>query len=302
MNFRTFRALLVFFWVQETAVIGQVSIFWSSDANAVNRDSNDLAMDAGFRFELGVFTGTFVPTPANKNQWAANWNAAQRTGYNSTDANFSAAFDPPENDGEFTAGKAAYIWGFRGTPVSAEWILFRANSWSWPFVDPLFPSPPLQWFAEDATAILGEIMPSGSPFLMKSAAVANASPPATTWDQWKLDSLSGEPLNAAADDPDRDGMSNLLEFVFGTAPKTANAPVATPVVLQSGHAVITIPRRIDHLVNCTVEVSGNLVNWQSGPLHTEVIQNDAAALVVRDLTPVDAANPQRFIRLKATLP
>ncbi len=97
-------------------------------------------------------------------------------------------------------------------------------------------------------------------------------------------------------------MSNLLEFVFGTAPKTANAPVATPVVLQSGHAVITIPRRIDHLVNCTVEVSGNLVNWQSGPAHTEVLQNDAAALVVRDLTPVNAANPQRFIRLKATLP
>ncbi len=137
---------------------------------------------------------------------------------------------------------------------------------------------------------------------MKSASVTNVAPPSTSFAQWQTEFLDGEPLNKPADDPDKDGVSNLLEFVFGTAPKTANAPVATPVALQSGHAVITIPRRIDHLVTLTVEVSGNLVTWNSGPLHTAIVSDEVAALVVRDLTPLSPANPRRFIRLKASLP
>jgi hypothetical protein len=74
------------------------------------------------------------------------------------------------------------------------------------------------------------------------------------------------------------------------------------VALQSGHVVITVPRRLDRPATLTVEVSGNLVDWQSGPAHTEVLQDNEAALVVRDLTPLSPANPKRFIRLKAKLP
>jgi hypothetical protein len=130
---------------------------------------------------------------------------------------------------------------------------------------------------------------------MKSAAVV-------TWQQWQASVLDGEALDGPDEDPDMDGTPNLLEFVFNTDPQEAGAPVATPVELQSGHAVITIPRVIGHRAQCTVEVSGNLVDWLSGPAHTEVMQNDQAALIVRDLTPLSPANPKRFIRLKVTLP
>lgn len=144
--------------------------------------------------------------------------------------------------------------------------------------------------------MIGEINSSGIPFLMKSAAVP------ITWEEWQTAHLTGEPLDSPNDDPDADGTPNLLEFAFGTSPTAANAPVATPVTLQDGHPVITIPRRLDHLANYLVEVSGNLVDWQSGPAHTEILQNDAAALRVRDLTPLSPSNPKRFIRLKVTLP
>jgi len=131
---------------------------------------------------------------------------------------------------------------------------------------------------------------------MKSSAVRSYA-------QWKTAHLTGEPLNGPHGDPDADGTPNLLEFAYGTTPTAANAPVATPVVLDgSGHPVITIPRRIDHLANYIVEVSGDLVVWLSGPSHTEILQNDSAALVVRDLTPVSPANPKRFMRLKVSLP
>jgi hypothetical protein len=135
---------------------------------------------------------------------------------------------------------------------------------------------------------------------MKSAAACRSS---------TVGSMANRPSHRRAaqrspnDDPDNDGTPNLLEFAFGTSPTAANAPVATPVVLdENGHPVITIPRRLDHLANYLVEVSGNLVDWQSGPAHTEILQNDAAALRVRDLTPLSPSNPKRFIRFRASLP
>jgi hypothetical protein len=276
-------------------------ILWSSPPGSTNLTSAGMEMDAGFRFELGVFEGAFVPNAGNKEQWAQNWRPAQRTGYNAAGKDYNAEFVVEDNDPPFTIGKQAYVWGFRGDAVSGEWILLKNESWTWPVPDPFNPFP-LQWAAEDATAILGQIDPGGTPFLIKSAAVTHAAPPATTWDQWRQENLTNEPLNGPLDDPDKDGTSNLLEFVFGTSPKVSNPLVATPVTLESGHAVITIPRRIDHVANLVVEVSGDLAVWNSGPAHVEITSNGPAALVARDLTPLGPANPQRFIRLKAALP
>lgn len=134
---------------------------------------------------------------------------------------------------------------------------------------------------------------------MKSASVTNAAPPSTSYLQWQTEHLPGEPLDGPGDDPDNDGVLNLLEFVFGTLPKTAGAPTVTPVSLVVGKLQIFIPRRIDRPAVLTVEVSPDLVNWSSGPAHTAVVTDDVSGLVVRDLTPLDPANPKRFMRLKA---
>ena len=152
---------------------------------------------------------------------------------------------------------------------------------------------PTEWNTKDADiVVLGSVNGSGSPYLMKSARGQDFS-------QWQSEQLAGEPLNAAGDDPDNDGASNLLEFVFGTSPKTAGAPVATPVSLAGGKLQISIPRRIDRPASLTVEVSGDLTNWVSGAANTEVVADDVSALVVRDLTPLDSVHPRRFMRLKA---
>jgi hypothetical protein len=278
----------------------QDTILWNSDAAATNKDSAGQSMAGGFRFELGVFTGTFVPTNSNKADWAANWNVAQRTSYNTSTKRFTDSFVVTHNTSPFTQGKAAYVWGFKGDPLAGEWILFRAASWTWPSAA-AFPPAFHEWFAKDATAVIGQIHSDGTPFLMKSAAVVNAAPPTTTYAQWKADTLTGEPLNAKGDDPDQDGSSNLLEYVFGTPPTVAGAPVATPVSVVGGFLQIRIPRRTDHPATLTVEVSDDLENWFSGPAHTEVVDNGLEALVVRDLTPFGGAHPKRFMRLRASL-
>ena len=280
-------------------------IAWYSVAGSTNLTSAGVPMSAGFSFELGVFSGNFVPTAANTDQWAANWVPAQRVAYNGPNQRFDGQLTVEDNTAPFTVGKPAYIWGFQGGASSSEWILFRNPAWTWPA--PAFPPSPFgrDWNAANATAIIGSIDADGSPFLMKSATVTAASPP-TLWQEWCDAELVGEPLSGPNDDPDQDGLSNLLEYVMGTPPKQAGAPTATAVeivaVASQNFLEITIPRRIDHPATLTTQVSSDLSNWASGPTATEIVSNSPAALVVRDLTPLGSGAPQRFMRLKAELP
>ncbi|MEI6653795.1 MAG: SdrD B-like domain-containing protein [Verrucomicrobiota bacterium] len=128
----------------------------------------------------------------------------------------------------------------------------------------------------------------------------------TAWSQWQSAELAGESLNGPLDDPDHDGTPNLLEYAFGTLPKVANPPTATPVeiVTVSGqhYLQITIPRLSAHPATLNVEVSSDLTNWDAGPAFTVEVSNTPAARVVRDLKPLDPGVTRRFMRLKAELP
>jgi hypothetical protein len=267
-------------------------ISWFSDAHKTNLDAAGASMDAGFQFELGVFSDSFVPTSLNVSQWSSHWVVADSTTYNAATHRFSGQFMVRDNTGPFVLGTQAWILGYRITPTGTDRILFRNTGWTWPSPNPLDPLA-TEWNATAAdVVVMGNVNSSGSPFLMKSVVQQ-------TFAQWQTEHLTGEPLNGPGDDPDKDGSSNLLEFVFGTPPKSAGAPTATPVTLAGGHVQITIPRRIDRLALFTVEVSENLSNWQSGPSFTETIDDGPSALIVRDLTLFDPAHPQRFMRLKA---
>ena len=65
---------------------------------------------------------------------------------------------------------------------------------------------------------------------------------------------------------------------------------------------MTIPRRIGHRATLVVEVSSDLVTWNSGDTYTEIVSNNTAVLIVRDKTPLSGNPGKRFMRLRATLP
>ena len=113
--------------------MAQDTILWNSDPNKVNLTSAGSPMDGGFRFEIGVFSGSFVPTTSNKDQWAANWRPAARTIYQTETSRFASSNQVTSNVSPFTVGKTSYVWGFRGDAANGEWILFREPSWTWPF-------------------------------------------------------------------------------------------------------------------------------------------------------------------------
>ncbi|MEN9974139.1 MAG: hypothetical protein RLZZ282_145 [Verrucomicrobiota bacterium] len=300
------RFLLCAYWFVACLAHAQTTIFWSSDGKHTNVTSTGAAFDGRFKFELGVFAAPFVPTKDNTGEWAAHWRTVSlkcRTTYNPNTWMVVASFTPTNNDAPFVANAPAYIWGFRGDALSAEWILFRKSSWKWPDASSSPPSSsppsPTSWLVQEAdTVVLGALHASGSPFLMQSAAVTHARPPDTSWLQWQADDLAGVVLNGPQDDPDRDGVSNLLEFVFGTSPMESGVMPVLPLAVVGGHVQITVPRRIDRPAALTVEVSSDLKNWQSGSGATTEEANTLAAWMVRDQSVLGAAHPRRFIRLK----
>lgn len=306
MTLRLTCLLLSLGWLAATGVRAE-RLYWYSVAGSGNETSAGLPMDAGFNFELGVFSGSFVPSLTNKAEWAANWVPAQRVSYHTADQQFAGLFTVVDNVAPFTVGKAAYVWGFQGGVTSSEWILFRKSTWTWPKQEADPPNPIIfYWNAATATAVLGTIDADGVPFLMRSAAVIDAVSPPTTWQQWGAVELAGEPRNGPNDDPDGDGTSNLLEFVFGTPPQRAGAPPFTPVEIVTVGAErfmqIALPRRMDHVATLTVQVAPDLTSWTEGPAFTAVVSNTPSALVVRDLTPLMPGVARRFMRLKAELP
>lgn len=122
--------------------------------------------------------------------------------------------------------------------------------------------------------------------------------------------MSGLPFAASAptDDPDADGLPNLLEYALGMDPLNAGpvdgtSPDAAAVIDVGGlhYLSVQLPKNAEAPdAALVVEVSADLAMWQSGPAHTTVVTDTAETLRVRDNTPINQTS-RRFIRVRATL-
>ncbi len=107
--------------------------------------------------------------------------------------------------------------------------------------------------------------------------------------------------NAANDlaDFDGDGDGSLLEFALGLDPSLPDSTAQPLITSIGGHLTLTyrVPTGAGG-VTATVQVSGDLTAWQSGPGFTETL-SDTTAAGLRTLTVRDVATaPPRYIRLR----
>lgn len=111
-------------------------------------------------------------------------------------------------------------------------------------------------------------------------------------------SLISDPVNDLAD-TDGDGLPNVLEFVMGTNPRRYSPSIA--VGRLNGRNTLTFTTPVGAVgVTPIVEVSNDLVNWQSGAGATAVLSNQTVG-PLRTITVQDrSTGSQRYIRLKAT--
>ena len=103
-------------------------------------------------------------------------------------------------------------------------------------------------------------------------------------------------------DFDKDGLNNFVEYALGLNPQVADSAGASAMSLQpvsgSTYPTLTINRTsIRPDVSYRVEVSTDLILWNSGPSYTTTITDTPTQLKVRSNTPVTPSSPTQFLRL-----
>ena len=135
-----------------------------------------------------------------------------------------------------------------------------------------------------------------------------ALPPA--FSEWIV-SFAGVPANlrGALDDPDRDGLINLLEYALGLDPSARSAVPPTPTITgaSGSHLAFIFTRPSDR---SGVTLAGEVTSapagvWLSGAANVgQSAQSNGdgtETVTIWDKTPISAAT-QRFIRLRVTQP
>ncbi len=123
-----------------------------------------------------------------------------------------------------------------------------------------------------------------------------------TWEIAKFGS-AGPGEHPASADPDRDGISNLLEYAFDTSPTNLSvSPLALDIetIAMADHLRLTVSKnpaasRLSYIVEVSSDLSAN--GWRTA--ETFIEQNTPSRLVVRDTT---TGLPRRFLRLRVEAP
>lgn len=114
-------------------------------------------------------------------------------------------------------------------------------------------------------------------------------------------------ISGPAADANGDGISNLLAAALGLNPNAAASGSLPALASSGGHLTLTFTRPTGQTAWTTaVQVSSDLVNWQSGASYTTTLSANALSAnleqdTVEDNTPM-TGNAPRFMRLKVTLP
>lgn len=134
--------------------------------------------------------------------------------------------------------------------------------------------------------------------------------PATPFEQWLLEKFPQEAGNPATESPlwgaeaapAGDGIPNLTKYALDLEPLgSSSSQLPRPEISSGGYLQITIPRNPQATdITYRVEVSGDLITWQSGEGHTVLVTDEPGLLVVRDAT-VFSETGRRFLRLSVSL-
>ena len=279
-------------------------ISWGSLPGQDHVNSTGQPLTADFQFELGGFTGGFIPTAQNTARWSAHWIPVQRTRFNPRTRSFASQVTVAETGSPLQAGDPVYVWGFSGSESAGEWILFRSERWLWPKAHPANRIP-VQWSPKDATQVaLGSIRFSDGRLRLATASVTGSLPPVTTWAQWRSEQLSGEGNLVRTESIGLNHEPSIVDFVLGREPSESQA---TPNTRWLEHSLqtrsgaefleIRVPRRRDRPVHWRIEVSDDCRVWRPASVGCEVVEDGPEFFVVRQTTSTSSTACPRFVRV-----
>ena len=130
--------------------------------------------------------------------------------------------------------------------------------------------------------------------------------PQQAWRRTYFNTINGTGTAADDQDPDKDGMSNLMEYALGTTPNTVSqvgSVQSVTTVLDGAQSYLTLNISpfggFKEGITYTPEISSDLVNWSSADL--TILDKTPADLLIRDSHPI-GYSPKRFLRLRVSSP
>ena len=295
MNLRS-----IVFLVAVPLYLQATQIQWYCPPGLLNMDSEGQAMNASYKFELGVFANGFTPTLGNLEDWAENWNAIQRASYNETHGWFTSVYQVTGTEG-IAQGTQTYIWGFKGDPANGEWLLCSGSSWVWPAANPENPFARIWNATQSDLVILGSV--SNGAVTLQSAIVSNAAPPTTTYAQWAEEVL-GDPAADPSGDANNNGIQDGLEYVMGESNNTemeANG-LRIRVGSDNGEEVVEllVPYRADRPALIDIEISFDLETWYNANDLVNLQEDQPLTKIFRDQAGVASMPGPWFWRYTVT--
>ncbi len=281
-------------------------VIWGSSRLANNYTSQGAPnrLDGSFTFQLGSFANDFTPTASNTSEWLEHWVAAQSATYNETTRFFTGSYVYTDTVSPFTPSNRGYIWGFnerRGANGASvgEWILITDLNWQWPAGGGI--ALPVQWSVSSASeVVLGSVGGSGADFHMRTAAVALEAGGEDTPQTWIADFFTGPDADLTAD-PDFDGLTNLMEFALQTPPNEANGGRMPMLEINDAATeVVFFKAGARAGVTFELEVSEDLLTWQSGDRDYEVVAESFLGVRFRSRHPLGEGPP--YARVVAVVP
>ena len=109
------------------------------------------------------------------------------------------------------------------------------------------------------------------------------------------------------DDPDRDGIANLLEYALGLDPNQSSASGAPLCSTSGAYLTLAFNRQksatdITYSVKATGDLGSSWTQiWSSSSVPYGGGSNPSQQVTVQDTVPV-SESPKRFMRLKVTKP
>jgi fibronectin type 3 domain-containing protein len=230
----------------------------------------------------------------------------------------TATLTLPPGDLTATANPAAVMLNwvapyYRGNPANFTFRIYRGDTSQSPSPLPIAVNIPGTSYT-DTTALPGRLYyywvsadDVGGQSASSTEASATAHHSFATWQRLYFSEaqIDATEISGPLADPSKQGITNLAAYAFNLSPfnPTASGQLPATLIVNNRLTIQFVRRRAVTDVNYTVEVSDDLLTWQSGGAH--VTEVDAAPIDgltelvrVSDNTPFTQGVSRRFIRVR----